>query len=76
MAELREQKMIKMTRVHGEMKFADLMTKRVSTWKFRRMFKFMQDFQTRVLESDRLFRGSPGRSFWGYTGVLRVAVVY
>ena len=47
-AEVREQKMVEMAKVSGEKNLADLMTKSMPTWKFRRMFKLIQDFQTRV----------------------------
>ena len=47
-AEVRELKMVEMAKVPGEKNLADLMTKCMSTWKFRRMFNLIQDFQTRV----------------------------
>ena len=40
-AEVREQKMIEMAKVPGEKNLADLMTKCMSTWKLRRMFKII-----------------------------------
>ena len=47
-AEVRDQKTVSMAKVPGEKNLADLMTKCMSTWKFRRMFELIQYFQSRI----------------------------
>ena len=56
-AEVRDQKIVQMSWIHGEKKCSDIMTKCMSTWKFRRMFKLVQDFS---------------RDFWVKTGYWQV----
>ena len=47
-AEVRDQKIVQMSWIHGEKNCSDIMTKCMPTWKFRRMFKLVQDFQSRI----------------------------
>ena len=47
-AEVRDQKEVSMAKVPGEKNLADLMTKCMSTWKFQRMYKMIQNFQSKI----------------------------
>ena len=47
-AEVRDQKIVQMSWIHGEKNRSDIMTKCMPTWKFRRMFKLIQDLQSRI----------------------------
>jgi hypothetical protein len=46
-AEVRDQEVVQMSWIHGEKNCSDIMTKCMPTWKFRKMFKLVQDFQSR-----------------------------
>jgi hypothetical protein len=47
-AEVRDQKEVSMAKVPGEKNLADLMTKCMPTWKFQRMYKMIQNFQSKI----------------------------
>ena len=66
--------MVEMAKVPGEKNLADLMTKCMPTWKFRRVFNLIQDIQTRVLESDRLFASSFEDGWAAYFGLCMYCV--
>ena len=46
-AEVRDQEAVQMSWIHGEKNCSDIMTKCMPTWKFCRVFKLVQDFQSR-----------------------------
>ena len=45
--ELRDQKIVQMSKIEGTKNCADIMTKCMPTWKFLRMFKLITTFQSR-----------------------------